>query len=315
MQERGQGGARGAGGAGVARRRVLLPALVAPGLLAARRLLAAATPAPTRAAGGTAVAAGRTAPGVSGTGAAVPAAVSGSAAGREIAATVRLRPGGVAGVVTLRGEGAECRLLLEGGPVLLPGAPERIAALPIAGRQVVVAGVSLPSGQVLAVLAGWDGAQMRILGVESWDWHGSGPRRLGLRLAAVPDDRRVRLLYEALLATPRQATAGSAAAAGPGGVGLGGVGLGGVESGRVESGGAARVVVRREAWTDVLAWQEGGSLRSEPLRPVLAGTWQARMAGTRAAVAGLLATPCREIGVEALTATGLLDPLGRVAPG
>ncbi len=211
----------------------------------------------------------------------------GGAAGAGIAATVRVRPGGAADLVTLRAEGARSRLLLDGEPVLLPGAPERIAALPVAGRQVVVAGVALPSGQVLAVLAGWDGAQVRILGVESWDWHGSGPRRLGLRLAAVPDDRRVRLLYEAVLSTPR---------------------AGGPEA-------AGRVVVRHEAWTDVLAWQDGGAMRSEPLRPVLAGTWQARMAGTRAAVAGLLAAPCTEVGVEALLPTGLLDPLGRVAPG
>ncbi|MGI3776642.1 MAG: hypothetical protein ACRYGC_05030, partial [Janthinobacterium lividum] len=217
-------------------------------------------------------------------GAAVPGA-AGAAAGPGVAATVRLRPGGVADLVTLRAEGARSRLLLDAEPVLLPGAPERIAALPVAGRQVVVAGVALPSGQVLAVLAGWDGAQVRVLGVESWDWHGSGPRRLGLRVVAVPDDRRVRLLYEAVLSTPR------------------------------EDGPAGRVVVRHEAWTDVLAWQEGGAMRSEPLRPVLAGTWQARMAGTRAAVAALLAAPCTDVGVEALAATGLLDPLGRVAPG
>ncbi|MGI3778576.1 MAG: hypothetical protein ACRYGC_14900, partial [Janthinobacterium lividum] len=93
------------------------------------------------------------------------AAVAGSgAAGPGLAATVRLRPGGVADLVTLRAEGARSRLLLDAEPVLLPGTPERIAGLPVAGRQVVVAGVALPSGQVLAVLAGWDGAQVRVLG-------------------------------------------------------------------------------------------------------------------------------------------------------
>lgn len=255
--------------AGIGRRRVLATALAVPGLAAARAVADTRVAVP-----------GAAAPAAGGGGMAVP----GASPGGGIAAAVRLRPGGVAGVVTLRAEGARCRLLLEDASMLLPGAPERIAALPVAGRQVVAAGVALPSGQVLAVLAGWDGARMRILAVESWDWHGSGPRRLGLRLAAVPDDRRVRLLYEAVLASPR--------GDGPG-----------------------RVVVRREAWTDILAWQDGGALRSEPLRPVLAGTWQARMAATRAAVAGLLAAPCREIGIEALAATGLLDPLGRVAPG
>ena len=238
----------------------------------------------------------------------------GAAAGPGIAATVRLRPGGVADLVTLRAEGARSRLLLDGEPVLLPGAPERIAALPVAGRQAVVAGVGLPSGQVLAALVGWDGEQLRILAVESWDWHGSGPRRLGLRLVAVPDDRRVRLLYEAVLATPR-GSGPEPGAGGRGPAGAGATGVRGMEDGSGGGSGAARVVVRREAWTDILAWQEGEALRSEPLRPVLAGTWQARMAATRAAVAGLLARPCREIGVEALTATGLLDPLGRVAPG
>lgn len=216
-------------------------------------------------------------------------------AGPGFAATARLRPGGATVPVTLRAEEGRSRLLLDGTAVMLPGAPQRIAALPVAARQVVVAGVALPSGQVLAVLAGWDGARMRVLGVESWDWHGSGPRRLGLRLAAVPDDRRVRLLYEAVLSTPRE-----------GGPAPGGLGGG--------PGGGGRVVVRREAWTDVLAWQDGEAMRSEPLRPVLAGTWQARMAHTRAAVAALLAAPCTDVGVEALSATGLLDPLGRVAP-
>ncbi len=255
--------------AGIGRRSVLATALAVPGLAAAQAAAASRVAAP-----------GAAAPAAGSGGVALP----GASPGGGIAATVRLRPGGVAEVVTLRAEGGRCRLLLEDGSVLLPGAPERIAALPVAGRQMAAAGVALPSGQVLAVLAGWDGARMRILAVESWDWHGSGPRRLGLRLAAVPDDRRVRLLYEAVLASPR-------------------------------GDGTGRVVVRREAWTDILAWQDEGALRSEPLRPVLAGTWQARMAATRAAVAGLLAAPCREIGVEALAATGLLDPLGRVAPG
>jgi len=201
-----------------------------------------------------------------------------------------LRPGGVAGVVRLGSEGAGSRLVLEGASMLLPGVPEQMAALPLAGRQVAVAGVALASGQVLAVLAGWDGARLRILGVESWDWQGTGPRRLALRLVAVPDNRRVRLLYEATLASPRPGVAGQDAGA-PGG-------------------GRAAVVVRREAWTDILAWQEGAALRTEPLRPVLAGTWQARMARARAEVAALLAAPRTEIGVAELAATGLLDPLG-----
>ncbi len=286
---------------GLSRRGLLLPVLALPGVLAARGLPGApavAAPAP-----------GRT--GAAGTGGA--AGPGGAVAGREIAATVRLRPGGAADAAVLRAEGLGSRLVLEAGSLLLPGAPDRVASLPLAGRQVVAAGVALASGQVLAVLAGWDGTQMRILGVESWDWHGPGPRHLSLRLVAVPDDRRVRLLYDATLASPRpEGPEQGIAGPGPTGPGLAGPGLAGAG---LAGAGGTRTTVRRETWTDILAWQEGAALRSEPLRAVLAGTWQARMARTRADVAALLAAPRVEIGVAELAATGLLDPLDRVAPG
>ena len=315
------GGPGGSGGPG--RRALLLPALALPGVLAARMLrgapMAGSAPAGSGAdkagGSGTAPGGGRRAGGASGSGAATGRAATGregagrEVAGREVVGTMRLRPGGVAGVVRLRFEGSGSRLLLDGGSMSLPGAPERLAALPLAGRQVAVAGVSLASGQVLAVLAGWDGVRLRILAVESWEWRGSGPRRLALRLAAVPDDRRVRLLYDATLASPWAGDASQAAATPPG---PGAAGPGAASPGAADR---ARVVVRREAWTDVLAWRDGEALRSEPLRPVLAGTWQARMARTRADVAALLATPREEIGEAELAATGLLDPLGGTAPG
>jgi hypothetical protein len=291
---------------GLSRRGLLLPVLALPGVLAARGLPGApavAAPAP-----------GRT--GAAGTGGA--AGPGGAVAGREIAATVRLRPGGAADAAVLRAEGLGSRLVLEAGSLLLPGAPDRVASLPLAGRQVVAAGVALASGQVLAVLAGWDGTQMRILGVESWDWHGPGPRHLSLRLVAVPDDRRVRLLYDATLASPRpEGPEQGIAGPGPTGPGLAGPGLAGpgLAGAGLAGAGGTRTTVRRETWTDILAWQEGAALRSEPLRAVLAGTWQARMARTRADVAALLAAPRVEIGVAELAATGLLDPLDRVAPG
>jgi len=228
------------------------------------------------------------------------------------------RRDGAADAAVLRAEGLGSRLVLEAGSLLLPGAPDRVASLPLAGRQVVAAGVALASGQVLAVLAGWDGTQMRILGVESWDWHGPGPRHLSLRLVAVPDDRRVRLLYDATLASPRpEGPEQGIAGPGPTGPGLAGPGLAGagLAGAGLAGAGGTRTTVRRETWTDILAWQEGAALRSEPLRAVLAGTWQARMARTRADVAALLAAPRVEIGVAELAATGLLDPLDRVAPG
>ncbi len=286
------------GSGGVGRRALLLPALAVPGVLATRALRGAPAAGSTPGRSGAAGAGG---------GGVVAGAVGGGAdaggAGREVAGTMRLRPGEGPGLVRLRSEGSGSRLMLEGGSMLLPGVPERMAALPLAGRQVAVAGVALASGQVLAVLAGWDGTRLRILAVESWTWQGSGPRRLALRLVAVPDDRRVRLLYDATLASQEAGGAGQdVAAPEPGGAGLGATGR-------------ARVVVRREAWTDILAWQDGDALRSEPLRPVLAGTWQARMAQIRADVAALLATPRGEIGVAELAATGLLDPLGHEARG
>ncbi len=167
--------------------------------------------------------------------------------------------------------------------LLLPGRPVRAIPVPIAGRQLLAAGVALPSGQVLAVLAGWDGGATRILAVESWEWRGSGPRTLGLRIAAVPDDRRILLLYQAtLVAPPRPGAAGGQ-------------------------------ITRTETWTDVLAWNDG--LRSEPLRPVLPGTWQARMAAARERVAALLVPSRTAITTAELMPTGLLDPLGEVAPG
>ncbi len=68
---------------------------------------------------------------------------------------------------------------------------------------------------------------------------------------------------------------------------------------------------RHEGWTDALAWDRD-ALRSEPLRPVLAGTMQARMAAVRARVLALLARSRRGVTLEALRPTGVLDPMGWV---
>ena len=201
-----------------------------------------------------------------------PALLAGLAAAPLSAAiaTVRLRPGGLGVACALSAEGGDTRLALpgEGDPVALPGLPDGIQALPIAERQILACGTVLPDGQRLLAFVGWDDATVRILGVESRAWHGPDRRSLALRVAAVPDGARLRLIYDAV--------AGE----------------------------------RHESWTDALAWRPEAPLASEPLRPVLPGTLQARVASIRADVALLLAPPRRVLALADLQPTGLLSPLG-----
>jgi hypothetical protein len=91
----------------------------------------------------------------------------------------------------------------------------------------------------------------RIIAVDVLAWRGTDGSRLYSRLSTVPDGRRVQL--ERTASAPR--------------------GHG----------------VRREAWIDYLAWQAEGAMTDAPVRPVLAGTWQAALAEQRAAILGLLA--------------------------
>ena len=100
-------------------------------------------------------------------------------------------------------------------------------------------------------------AQGRLVALDLLSWRGSDGGRLYTRLSAVPDGRRLRL--QRVAACPR------------------GRGW------------------RREEWTDYLAWQEDGPMADAPVRPVLAGTWQAALAAQRQAVLALLAVGLRGV--------------------
>ncbi len=197
------------------------------------------------------------------------AAALGRAGVARAAATLRLRPGGLAVTYAITPAGAQTQVALagEGGAFSLPGLPDGALVLPIAGRQVLGCTTVLPGGQRLLCILGWDDVALRILAVESRAWAGPGRRGLAMRIAAVPDGARLRLLYDAVHGS------------------------------------------QHESWTDILAWRAGALLASEPLRPVLPGTLQARMAAVRARVLALLDATGRSLEAAQLAPTGLLDPL------
>ena len=97
----------------------------------------------------------------------------------------------------------------------------------------------------------------RVLALEVLDWQGEDGSRLQTRLSAVPDHQRLRL----------QRSASAPRARG----------------------------YRREEWTDYLAWQEAAPMADAPVRPVLAGTWQAALAAQRAEVRALLVVGLRAV--------------------
>lgn len=97
----------------------------------------------------------------------------------------------------------------------------------------------------------------RVVALEVLSWRGADGSRLYTRLSVVPDGRRLRL--ERTASAPR----------GPG--------------------------YRREQWTDYLAWQAAGPMADAPVRPVLAGTWQAGLAAQRAGVVATLAVGLRGV--------------------
>lgn len=96
-----------------------------------------------------------------------------------------------------------------------------------------------------------------VLALELLAWHGEDGSRLQTRLSAVPDRQRLRL--------ERNASA-------PRGRGS-----------------------RREDWTDYLAWQAGAPMADAPVRPVLAGTWQASLAAQRAEMRSMLVVGLRAV--------------------
>ena len=97
----------------------------------------------------------------------------------------------------------------------------------------------------------------RVVALEVLSWRGTDGSRLYTRLSVVPDGRRLRL--ERSASAPR----------GPG--------------------------YHREQWTDYLVWQEAGPMADAPVRPVLAGTWQARLAAQRAGMLATLAVGLRNV--------------------
>ena len=95
-------------------------------------------------------------------------------------------------------------------------------------------------------------ASGRVVALELLTWQGKDGSRLQTRLSAVPDHLRLRL--ERIATMPR------------------GHGY------------------RREQWIDYLAWQGEAPMADAPVRPVLAGTWQASLAAQRAGIRALLGT-------------------------
>ena len=160
------------------------------------------------------------------------------------------------------------------GAVTLPAARARLLALlPIAARQVAVLAFGAdPPGSAarldLAAFVGWDGAGLRVLALEVLGWANGHGGVLASRFAATGDRTGFALVRDA--AAPRGAG-----------------------------------TWRREHWTDMLAWGVGATLVDAPLRPPLAGTWQAQLGVMRAAVAARLASPCADIGEDL---TSLLAP-------
>ena len=137
-----------------------------------------------------------------------------------------------------------------------------------AGRARVLAGFPLGGVPVQALAFAADLAEGtrdllaviaggRVVALEVLIWHGADGSRLYTRLSVVPDGRRLRL--------ERNASA-------PRGRGF-----------------------RHEQWTDYLAWREAGPMADAPVRPVLAGTWQAALAAQRADMLAVLAVDLRAV--------------------
>jgi hypothetical protein len=154
------------------------------------------------------------------------------------------------------------------GAVSVPASGARLAMmLPIAGRDV--AGVAFGAdtargpGELLALI-GWDFAGLRVLGLEVLSFTGVDGTALSARFSGVGDQTRLRV--ERIASVP----------AGPG--------------------------KRREQWTDYLLWRDGGVLTDAPVRPAIAGSWQARLAAARAQVATMLAAGTTRVTAEMVAA-------------
>jgi len=183
------------------------------------------------------------------------------------AAGASLQPGRVAGLSLLPADPDQPDQVVFGaegvaGAVTLPMDRARIAfVLPIAGREVVgIAFAADPPGATLDLVAlvGWDGACLRILGLEVLSCSGADGASLASRFAGVGDRTRISIARTA--GVPR-----------PG------------------------LPKRWENWTDLLAWRDGLPLADAPVRVPLVGTRQAEVAVVRVRVVGLLSTPCQGV--------------------
>ena len=161
------------------------------------------------------------------------------------------------------------------GTITLPLARARIAALlPIAGRElaaIAFAADRLGSTLDLLALIGWDGAGLRILGLEVLTLSRPDGTSLTSRFTGVGDRSRISIARTA--ATPR-------------------VGL----------------PKRWESWIDLLAWQNLAPLTNAPVRTALPGTRQAELADIRAVVFSQLSPPCQAITPALLAAFASLCP-------
>jgi hypothetical protein len=164
------------------------------------------------------------------------------------------------------------------GAVALPQARARIAMwLPIAGREIVgIAFAADPPGGMLDLLAliGWDGACLRVLGLEIWNFAGADGASLASRFAGVGDRTRIRISRTAGIPRPG-------------------------------------LPKRWETWIDLLSWQALSPLADAPVRTPLPGTQQAELAGIRAQVIESLSPACQAITPAQLAE---FCPVGAVPP-
>ena len=191
-----------------------------------------------------------------------------------VATRARLRPG-LTSVVSLTPLPRERVAFHASGIACTVGTPVARAAiravLPLADREVVLVSFAADTDAAgrldMAAIVGWDGAALRLLGLEvlAWRADASGPlaARLTTRIAATADRTRLLLARDAF--APR----------GP-------------------------LTMRRESWTDFLAWRDGSALADAPARASLPGTWQNRLADTRTQMIARLARPCDTVSDDVL---------------
>jgi hypothetical protein len=143
------------------------------------------------------------------------------------------------------------------GGIGVPAARARVlAAFPLGGARAVALAFAADLPEGTRDLLAVAAAG-RVVALEVLSWRGADGSLLYTRLSVVPDGRRLRL--ERTASAPR------------------GRGF------------------RREQWTDYLAWREAGPMADAPVRPVLAGTWQAGLAAQRAGVLATLAVGLRGV--------------------